>query len=122
IGMNHNLPKFQDVRVRQALAYGLNREDIVYAYSQGHAHVINVPQSKLSWAYPKDESALNPYPYDPEKAKQLLDEAGWELGSDGYRYKDGEKFVIHFAASSPNEVNDAIIPYATENYKELGIE
>lgn len=122
IGMNHNLPKFQDVRVRQALVYGLNREDIVYAYSQGHANVINVPQSKLSWAYPEDESVLNPYPYDPEKAKQLLDEAGWEVGADGYRYKDGEKLVIHFAASSPNEVNDAIIPYATENYKELGIE
>lgn len=122
IGINHSLPKFQDVRVRQALAYGLNREDIVYAYSQGHANVLNVPQSKLSWAYPEDESIFDPYPFDPEKAKQLLDEAGWEVGNDGYRYKDGEKFVIHFAATSPNEVNDAIIPYATENYKELGIE
>lgn len=122
IAFNHKLPKFQDVRVRQALAYGLNREDIVYAYSQGFAEVINVPQSKLSWAFPKDESKLNAYEFNPEKANQLLDEAGWEMGSDGYRYKDGEKFVIHFAASSPNEVNDAIIPYATENYKELGIE
>lgn len=121
IAFNHKLPKFQDVRVRQALTYGLNREDIVYAYSQGYSDVINVPQSKVSWAYP-DEDSINAYEYNPEKANQLLDEAGWEMGPDGYRYKDGEKFVIYFAASSPNEVNDAIIPYATENYKELGIE
>ncbi|GAA0351672.1 ABC transporter substrate-binding protein [Bacillus horti] len=121
IAFNHTQEKFQDVRVRQALTYGLNREDIVYAYSQGYADVINVPQSKMSWAYP-DESTLNAYEYDPDRANELLEEAGWELNSDGYRYKDGERFVINFAASSPNEVNDAIIPYATENYKELGIE
>ena len=121
IAFNHALPKFQDKRVRQALTYGLNREDIVYAVFQEYADVINVPQSKLSWSYP-DESELNQYEFNLEKAKELLDEAGWEMGSDGYRYKDGEKFVIYFAATSPNVVNDAIIPYATENYKELGIE
>ncbi|MGA3513489.1 ABC transporter substrate-binding protein, partial [Lactiplantibacillus plantarum] len=107
--------------VRQALMYGLNREEVVYAYSQGYAEVIDVPQSKLSWGYP-DESKLTKYSYDPEKAKQLLDEAGWKLESDGYRYKDGQKFTIQFSASTPNEVNDALIPIAVENYKELGIE
>ncbi|XEC95875.1 ABC transporter substrate-binding protein [Paenibacillus tarimensis] len=121
IAVNNKLPKFQDKRVRQALTYGLDRESIVFAYSQGYAQVIDVPESKVSWAYP-DESSITHYGYDPEKAKQLLDEAGWEIGSDGYRYKDGEKFTIHFSASTPNPVNDAIIPIATENYKELGIE
>lgn len=121
IAINHTLPKFQDKRVRQALAYGLDRESIVYAYSQGYANVIDVPQSKLSWAYP-DTANITHYNYDPEKAAQLLDEAGWIMAEDGYRYKDGEKFVIHFSASSPNEVNDALIPIAIENYKDLGIE
>lgn len=121
IAINHKLPKFQDKRVRQALMYGLNREEVVYAYSQGYAEVIDVPQSKLSWGYP-DESKLTKYSYDPEKSKQLLDEAGWKLESDGYRYKDGQKFTIQFSASTPNEVNDALIPIAVENYKELGIE
>ncbi|GAA0351666.1 ABC transporter substrate-binding protein [Bacillus horti] len=121
IAFNHAKEKFQDQRVRQALTYGLNREDIVYAYSQGYADLLNIPQSRVSWAYP-DESDLNAYDFDPDRANQLLEEAGWELADDGYRYKDGQRFVIEFAASSPNEVNDAIIPYATENYRDLGIE
>lgn len=121
IAVNQNLDKFKDVRVRQALAYGLNREDVVYAYSQGYSHVIDVPQSNLSWAYP-DEDKLTHYEYNPEKAAQLLDEAGWKLESDGFRYKDGEKFTINFSASTPNPVNEALIPYAVENYKDLGID
>lgn len=121
ISINNTNPKLQDKRVRQALAYGLDRESIVFAYSQGYAQVIDVPQSKLSWAYP-DESLVKHYNFDPEKAAQLLDEAGWIMGSDGYRYKDGEKLTISFLASTPNAVNDALIPIATENYKALGIE
>ncbi|HHY80340.1 MAG TPA: ABC transporter substrate-binding protein [Thermoanaerobacter sp.] len=121
IAFNHKLPKFQDVRVRKALAYGLNRKAIVDAVYQGLAEVRDVPQSKVSWAYP-DEKDIIHYDYNPEKAKQLLDEAGWKLGPDGYRYKDGQKFTIHFLASSPNPVNDALVPMAVENYKELGIE
>lgn len=121
IALNHNNPKFADKRVRQALTYGLDRESVVYAYSQGYANVIDVPQSSLSWAYP-DTSKVTQYNYNPEKAAQLLDEAGWVLGADGFRYKDGEKFTIQFSASSPNAVNDALIPIAVENYKDLGIE
>lgn len=119
IGFNHDRDKFKDKRVRQALTYGLNREEIVMAVYQGYAKVLNIPQSNVSWAYTDD---VNKYEYDPEKAKQLLDEAGWVVGSDGIREKNGEKFTIHFVASSPNPVNDVIIPYATENYLELGIE
>ncbi|MGG3837214.1 ABC transporter substrate-binding protein [Paenibacillus thiaminolyticus] len=119
IAFNHNRAKFQDVKVRQALAYGLDREQIVEAVYQGYADVINVPQSKLSWAY-TDE--VNKYEFDLEKAKQLLEEAGWKVGADGIREKDGEKFTINFAATSPNVVNDAIIPVAQANYKELGIQ
>ncbi|MEW8996737.1 MAG: ABC transporter substrate-binding protein [Thermoanaerobacter sp.] len=121
IAFNHTLPKFQDVRVRKALAYGLNRKAIVDAVFQGLAEVRNVPQSKVSWAYP-DEKEIEHYEFNLEKAKQLLDEAGWKVGPDGYRYKDGKKFTIHFLASSPNAVNDALVPIAVENYKELGIE
>ncbi|WP_438434576.1 ABC transporter substrate-binding protein [Gorillibacterium sp. sgz500922] len=119
IAFNHKKEQFKDQKVRQALAYGLNRKDIVDAVYQGYADVINVPQSKVSWAYAEGPNA---YEYDPEKAKALLDEAGWKVGADGIREKDGKKFKINFVASSPNAVNDAIIPIAKENYKALGIE
>lgn len=119
VGMNFKNEKFTDQKVRQALAYGLNRAEIVSAvYAGGFADVINVPQSKESWAYYAGD---NDYAYDPEKAAELLDEAGWEVGSDGIREKDGVKLEIKFTASTPNPVNDAIIPVAQANYKELGI-
>ncbi len=120
IAVNHENPKFADVKVRQALTYGLDRESAVFAYSQGFAQVIDVPQSQLSWAYPDGD--VKHYNFDQAKAGQLLDEAGWVMGSDGFRYKDGEKFTISFLATTPNPVNDALIPVAVENYKELGID
>ncbi|WCF09826.1 ABC transporter substrate-binding protein [Paenibacillus thiaminolyticus] len=119
IAFNHNKEMFQDKRVRQALTYGLDREQIVEAVYQGYADVIDIPQSKDSWSY-TDE--VTKYDFNLEKAKQLLDEAGWTVGADGIREKDGQKFKVTFTASSPNPVNDAIIPVAQANWKELGIE
>ncbi|MCM3339499.1 ABC transporter substrate-binding protein [Paenibacillus sp. MER TA 81-3] len=119
INFNHNRDQFKDKRVRQALTYGLDRQQIVDAVYQGYADVIDIPQSKESWSYTDEVTKYN---FDLEKAKQLLDEAGWTVGADGMREKDGKKFKIIFTATTPNEVNDAIIPIAQANYKELGIE
>ncbi|MFD1956175.1 ABC transporter substrate-binding protein [Paenibacillus thailandensis] len=120
IAFNHKLKKFQDAKVRQALTYGLNRKEIVEGIYGPYAYVLNIPESNVSWAY-TDEN-IEPYEFDPEKAKQLLDEAGWTVGSDGIREKDGEKFTINFSATADNPVVDALLPIMTTNYKDLGIE
>ncbi|OAB42051.1 ABC transporter substrate-binding protein [Paenibacillus glacialis] len=120
IGFNHKLKKFQDPKVRQALTYGLNREEIVKGIYGPYADVINIPESKVSWAF-TDEN-IEKYDFDIEKAKALLDEAGWVVGADGLREKDGEKFKINFSATAGNPVVEALLPIMTANYKELGIE
>lgn len=119
IGMNHERAKFSDVKVRQALVYGLNRAEIVEAVYGKFADVINIPQSKQSWAYTNE--GIEAYAFDIEKAKSLLDEAGWTVGADGIREKDGEKFTIEFSGTAENPVVDAILPIMTANYQELGI-
>lgn len=119
IAFNHKLDKFKDVKVRQALTYGLNRAEIVEAIYGPYARVINVPQSNVSWAY--TEEGIETYDFNIEKAKQLLDEAGWKVGSDGIREKDGKKFSINFSATADNPVVDALLPVMTQNYQELGI-
>ena len=43
------------------------------------------------------------YDYDVEKAKQILDDAGWTVGSDGIREKDGQKLSIKFLATKEKE-------------------
>lgn len=121
IAINHSEEILQDVRVRKALAYGLDRQSVVEAAFGGQANVIDIPQSTVSWAYPEDGDFVK-YPYDPEKAKQLLEEAGWKVGSDGIREKDGVKLSLKFLASSPNSVNDALVPIMISNYRDIGIE
>ncbi|MCA1295991.1 ABC transporter substrate-binding protein [Paenibacillus sp. alder61] len=120
IAFNHKLKKFQDVKVRQALVYGLNRKEIVAGIYGPYADVINIPESTVSWAHTKEN--IETYDFDLEKAKQMLDEAGWKVGSSGIREKDGEKFKINFSATADNPVVDALLPIMTQNYKELGIE
>lgn len=119
VAMNNENPLFSDVKVRQALTYGLNRGEVVEAAYGPYAEVINIPQSDVSWAYTSEN--IDAYDYDLEKAKALLDEAGWVEGADGVREKDGKKFEINFSATSDNPVVDALIPIMTENYEELGV-
>ncbi|AOZ92874.1 ABC transporter substrate-binding protein [Paenibacillus crassostreae] len=120
VAFNHELAKFSDVKVRQALTIGLNRADIVEGVYGIFADVINVPESKVGWAY--TDEGVETYDFDIEKAKTLLDEAGWVVGSDGIREKDGEKFKIDFSATAENPVVDALLPIMTKNYKELGLD
>lgn len=121
IAINHKEEILQDINVRKALTYGLDRESVVQASFGDQANVIDIPQSSVSWAYPDNEDYTT-YPYDPEKAKQLLEESGWVVGADGIREKDGVKLSLKFLASSPNSVNDALVPIMIENYREIGIE
>lgn len=120
LGMNHELPKFSDVRVRQALKYAINRKDATEAIYGPYGNVLNIPQSRVSWAF--TDEGINSYDYDMEKAASLLDEAGWEMGDDGFRYKDGEKFEIFFTGMSDHPVLDILLPMMIESYKELGID
>ncbi|XID95567.1 ABC transporter substrate-binding protein [Paenibacillaceae bacterium WGS1546] len=109
----------QDKRVRQALTYGLDRQLIYVDSRQGASSIANIPSSPILWSYTEED--INPYPYDPEKAKELLEEAGWTVGSDGIREKDGKKLQIHYLGSkSPN--TDIFIAIAKENYNEIGID
>jgi len=73
-------PEFQDVRVRQALAYAINRELIVSRLLDGEGEVLNTPINSANKYYLPELQKM--YPYDPEKAKQLLAEAGWDPNTE----------------------------------------
>ncbi|MEW8955564.1 ABC transporter substrate-binding protein [Clostridium sp.] len=122
IGLNQlGDSKLKDVKVRQALTYGLNREEIVKNIYGPYAEPMNVPQAKISWAYPKDVK-MEEYKYDKEKAQKLLEEAGWKKNSNGKLEKDGKIFTLKFLQTADNEVAASMIPVAKKNYEELGIE
>ncbi|ADZ19221.1 Oligopeptide-binding protein, periplasmic component [Clostridium acetobutylicum EA 2018] len=119
IGVNCKDSKFSDRKVRQALEYGLNRQEMAKTVFKGNAYIINEPQSKAHASYLKD---VNEYKYNVSKANKMLDEAGWKKGTDGIREKNGQKFVIHLMSSSTNSAHKLEIPIIKENYKKLGID
>jgi len=75
LGLNLDKPCFKDRRVRQALAYATNKKQLVSLILKGLGSPAYCPSAPLSWAYSDN---VEKYPYNPEKARQLLKEAGWE--------------------------------------------
>lgn len=90
MAVNNSVPPFDDVRVRQALNYAIDREEIIQgaAWGKGTAIGSNLTPAMGSWY--KDMTGL--YPHDPAKAKQLLAEAG---------YPDGFSATLHLPAPYP---------------------
>ena len=118
VEFNMHRPALQDARVRQALIYGLNRQQLIDVVYQGYGQVAIEPIAPISWAYNAD--GVNPYKYDPEQAKKLLDEAGWKPGADGIRVKDGKRLELTLLVSK-KVLNDALIPIAKENWQQIGV-
>ena len=118
---NTKKPTLSDKRVRQALMYALNRKDFIkIQYGEGIAEVGMAPLSPVSWAFPKE--GLNPYDFDMDKAAQLMDEAGWKMGADGFRYKDGQKFSIGWLVYTDSPWPGKLSSMAADTWKQLGVD
>ncbi len=87
VGIQTHKPPFNDVRVRQAMAYAINRDEIVKVVFNNLAQVIYGPVMPGSWAYNKEVEKI--FPYDPDKARRLLAEAGYPNGFSVKLYMSG---------------------------------
>ena len=120
IGLKQTDPVLGDKAVRQALMYAANREQVVEDVLKGYGDVMNSNIPKASWAYAGDQ--LNEYKFDPEKAKQLLDQAGWKPGSDGLRAKDGQKLTFKLLTSTGNKTLESALVIVQKNWKDIGVD
>ncbi|WP_314011590.1 oligopeptide ABC transporter substrate-binding protein [Pseudostreptobacillus hongkongensis] len=111
----------QDVKVRQAMAYALNIDEIAQAFYGGirqRANGVTPPVFKKYY-----NSSLEGYPYNPEKAKQLLAEAGYkDTDGDGIVDKDGKNLKLHFTTMNGSEVAEPIAQQMLQNWKEIGVD
>ncbi len=101
IGWNMRKPQLADKRVRQALCMLFDRQQIIDKVFYGFG---TIATTDVFFKSPDSNTNLKPWPFDPERAKKLLDEAGWtDSDSDGVRDKDGVKleFDLSYASSVP---------------------
>ncbi len=115
---------FKDQKVREAFAYGADREAAVASAFEGKTPYNG--NGALSQTTPNFNSNLEEtWPYNPEKAEQLLDEAGWKKNSDGVREKDGEKLdilLIYGANSIITNEGATVLQDLQAQWKEVGFE
>lgn len=118
ININCADPILSDVKVRQALSHLVNREDILNSIYKGVGQVAKGPIPPGMWAYTAD---LPSYDYDPEKAAQLLEEAGWKLGADGKRTKDGKPLQLTIRTHSEDPDRRQLIEVLQAEFTNAGI-
>ena len=112
---------FQQKEVRQALTYALDREAMAQAIYIGLATVAQGTEPTLSFAYAPDQMKVK-YAYDPQKATQLLDSAGWVAGGDGIRAKDGKKLQFTIWTNAGNKARESLITVMQQQWKAIGVD
>jgi peptide/nickel transport system substrate-binding protein len=101
LGYNLNHPKFKDKRVRRALDYAVDKNEIINTVLLGLGRVCAGPFLPESWAFNPE---VKPASYNPQKAKELLREAGWmDSNQDGWLDKDGKIFEFTIITNQGNE-------------------
>jgi peptide/nickel transport system substrate-binding protein len=114
---------FQDQRVRAALFIAIDKEAIKNNIYLGLGEVARGTQPKLSFAY-APESVEVTYDYDPERAKQLLADAGWaDTNGDGIVEKDGQDFRFELLLpSGGGATTDQLLAELQQRWREIGVE
>lgn len=105
-----------DVQVRRAINIGVDREEMIDHVLNGYGSPAYSVCDQMPWYNSASEVT-----YDPEKAKSLLDEAGWKTGEDGIREKDGVKAELNLLYATGDSVRQALAADFAEQLKELGI-
>ncbi|OPY89426.1 MAG: Oligopeptide-binding protein AppA precursor [Syntrophaceae bacterium PtaU1.Bin231] len=119
LGYNLKNPLFTDRRVRQAITYAIDREEIIRGVLLGLGKPAAGPLKPGTWAH---NDNLKPYPYDPARAKALLAEAGWkERNAEGILTRDGQPFAFEILTNQGNEVRAKCAEIIQRQLGELGI-
>lgn len=115
-------PKLADKRVRKALLYALNREELTQAMFKGKlqtAHHFVVP---IDPAYTDDPKYVTKYPFSRREAQRLLDEAGWKMGPDGIRAKNGQRLSLKFMTTAGDKVRETVQTLMKDQWKAVGVD
>ncbi|RMF97826.1 MAG: peptide-binding protein [Candidatus Schekmanbacteria bacterium] len=120
LGYNLKDEKFKDKRVRQALSYAINRQEIIDGVLLGLGREATGPYLPDMWVYNPN---VKRYPYDKKKALELLTEAGWkDTDNDGFLDKNGKKFQFTIITNQGNSMRARTGEIIQKNLHDIGID
>ncbi len=119
LGFNLRHPFFKDRRVRRAIAYAIDKQEVIDVVLFGLGSIATGPYVPNTWPYNPD---VKRYGYDPHRAKQLLREAGWvDRDGDGILDKDGIPFEFTILTNMGNAVRERTATIIQWRLKQIGI-
>lgn len=119
LALNQKRPFFEDKRTRQAIAYAINKEALSKGVYKGYYKPASAYYPSMHWFHNPN---VKKYDYNISKAKQLLDEAGWKVGRDGIREKNGVKFKFTLLALKGNVGREKTCVFIQSSLRQLGIQ
>ncbi|MBA3583742.1 MAG: hypothetical protein H0W36_04300 [Gemmatimonadetes bacterium] len=120
LAWNTRNPLFEDPQVRRALSMAIDRQAIVDALLYGYGTIATADVMPFQWEY---DDAIEPWPYDPERARQLLAEAGWtDSNGDGVIDKDGRPFRFTLATNQGNDLREDILVIVQNDLARIGVD
>ena len=120
LGFNMRRDVLQDVQVRRALAYAIDRDAIAEHVLNGLARPTYSAFTPSSWVYNPD---VPHYDFDPEKAKSMLDQAGWKPGPGGVRQKDGRPLKLRLVyGPNSNKTYERVATVAQQAWTDVGVD
>ncbi len=114
-----HFPPFADIRVRQALISALDRDQYVRTILDGLAPVAHGPIQPISWAY---SDRITEYPFDPAKARALLDDAGWRVAADSIRERGGERLSFTLITQAGYAIRENMAQAIERQLRDVGVD
>ncbi|MCK9275400.1 MAG: peptide-binding protein [Syntrophales bacterium] len=119
LGYNMENPLFADKRVRQAISYAINKEEIIDGILLGLGQEATGPYTPGTWAYNPD---VKRYPYNTKKALDLLAQAGWrDTDGDGILDRNGKPFNFEIITNQGNEVRAKCAEIIQRRLADIGL-
>ena len=124
VTLNAKTPTLEDVKVREAVFTGMDRETLAQVRFNGMDYTENLPGSFALFQNQKgyQDNFGSLVTYDQDKAKQLLDEAGWAESGDGIREKDGKKLTLRYVTFGDSQLVKSTAAAMQKMLKDIGVD
>lgn len=119
IWFNLARPQFQEKAVREALYLGMDKQNYVQRIYYGVPPFAESYLAPSSWAF---NTNLPKHEYNPAKAKTRLEEAGWKVGADGIREKNGVKLSFTNSTTAGNKVREQAQAFLQQTWRAIGVD